>query len=191
VKPPESEVSWCRLVVTGAVEIEVLGVTVTFLVDGGEGRGRARIIGCPRWRAVSAEGFDVPGALRVGPTTRSVGYWLEELIRCRGWKRPAGAGFGVTLVCDAARLPDSEASCAVRRRLVDTCSEFCFWRDRCVTREKRSAVSERAIIFAVVAFLRCLRAAATVCLSSGVGGPGNERCGFSEADAAEPGVRSG
>ncbi len=120
-----------QFVVTGAVGIEVLallGVTVAFLVDGGEGRGWARIGGCPRWRAVSVEGFDVPGALRVGPTTRSVGYWLEEVTRSRGRKRSAGAGFGVALDGDAARLPDSEASCAARRRLVDTSrgSEFCF-----------------------------------------------------------------
>jgi hypothetical protein len=69
---------------TGAVKIEGLGVTVTFAVDGEVGRGRTRPIGCPRWRDVSAKGFDVPGALRVGPTTRSVGFWLEELISCRG-----------------------------------------------------------------------------------------------------------
>jgi hypothetical protein len=74
---------------------------------------------------------------------------------------------------------------------VDTSSEACFWRDRCATREKRSAVSERAIILAVVAFFRRLRAAAVVCLSPGVGGPGNERGGFSRGVAAGPGVRSG
>ncbi len=84
MKPPESEVSWLRLVMTGAVEIEGLGVTVTYSGDGEVRRGLARPIGCPRWRDVSAEGFDVPGALRAGPTTRSVGFWLEELISCRG-----------------------------------------------------------------------------------------------------------
>ncbi len=84
MKPPESEVSWLRLVMTGAVEIEGLGVTVKFSGDGEVGRGRARPICCPRWRSVSAERFDVPGALRVGPTARSVGLWLEDLISCRG-----------------------------------------------------------------------------------------------------------
>jgi hypothetical protein len=74
---------------------------------------------------------------------------------------------------------------------VDTSSEVCFWRDRCATREKRSAVSERAIILAVVAFFRRIRAAAVVCFSPGVGGPGNERGGFSKAVAAVQGVRSG
>ncbi len=84
MKPPESEVSWRRLVETGAVEIEGVGDAVAFLVDRREGRGRARSIGRPRWRAVSAEGFDVPGALRIGPAARSVGFWLEELTRSRG-----------------------------------------------------------------------------------------------------------
>jgi hypothetical protein len=123
---PESEESWHQLVVTGAVGIEALGVTVAFLVDGREGRGRSRVGGCPRWRAVSAEWFDVPGALRVGPAARSVGYRLEELTRSRGRKRSAGAGFGLAVDGDAGRLPDSEASCAARRRVVDTCLEFCF-----------------------------------------------------------------
>ncbi len=76
----------------------------------------------------------------------------------QGSKRKAEAGLGAALDPGAARLPDSKASCAARRRLVDTCSEFCFWRDRCDAREKRRAVSARAIFLAVVAaFVRLRR----------------------------------
>jgi hypothetical protein len=83
VKPAESEVSWLRQVMAGAVKIEGLGVAVTFSGDGEVERGLTRLIGCPRWRGVSAEEFGMPGALRVGPATRSVGLWLEELVSCR------------------------------------------------------------------------------------------------------------
>jgi hypothetical protein len=140
---------------------------------------------------VPAEGFDVPGVLRIGPAARSVWFWPEELTRCRGRKRTPEAGLGAALDPGAARLQDSRASCAARRRLVDTCSEFCFWRDRCDAREKRCTVSARAVVLAIVAFFRRLRAAAAVSFALGVGEPGNERCGLSEVGAGEPVVGSG
>ena len=102
------------------------GETADVLVDGGGGRGRSRIGGCPRWRAVVVGWFDVPGALRVGPATMSEGFRLEEMTRGRGRKRSAGAGFGVAVDGDAGRLPVAAASCAARKRVVDRCLEFCF-----------------------------------------------------------------
>ncbi len=90
-----------------------------------------------------------------------------------------------------SRLSDSEASFAARKLLVDKSSEACFWRDCCAVREKRSAVSARAIFLAVVAFFRRLRAAAVVCLSSGLRASGNERGGLCRVAAAGPVVRSG
>ena len=98
------------MVVAGAAGIEAPGVAAAFLVDGGGGRGRSRIGGCPRWRAVVVGWFDAPGALRVGPAAMAEGFRLEEMTRGRGRKRSAGAGFAVAVDGDAGRLLFAEAS---------------------------------------------------------------------------------